>query len=227
MSDVLGGLLGQAPDTSGRLLGVVSAVVTNNDDPEHLGRVKLRFPWLAATDGELESGWARLAVAMAGPGRGTWSVPAVDDEVLVAFEHGDVRFPYVLGSLWNGAAKFGEAPLTQQLIKTASGALVRIEDKEGEERIEVIDSTTKNKIVITAKENTIVIEAEGDIAVSSTGGKVAIKGKQIEIAAEQGATLKGQSVELTADQAATVKGATAELSSDGTTTVKGTQVKIN
>src|SRR5262245_22538227 len=84
--------------SAGRIYGVVPGVVTSNDDPEKLGRVKLRFPWLSD---EVESGWARVALPAAGNLRGVYMLPEVDDEVLVAFEQGDVRFPYVVGGLWS------------------------------------------------------------------------------------------------------------------------------
>jgi uncharacterized protein involved in type VI secretion and phage assembly len=78
-----------------RIKGTVSAVVTNNNDPDVLYRVKVRFPSLP----NAESHWARVAVpAVAGP----FVLPEVDDEVLVAFDHGDIRFPVVIGTLWNG-----------------------------------------------------------------------------------------------------------------------------
>src|SRR2546426_9457473 len=82
-----------------KLYGVVAGIVTNNEDPDGLGRVKIRFPWLSEDN---ESWWARIAAPMAGKERGAYFLPEVDDEVLVAFEHGDVNFPYVLGALWNG-----------------------------------------------------------------------------------------------------------------------------
>ena len=93
-------LINASPARNGRILGVVTGVVTNNKDPDKLGRVKVRFPWLSDTD---ESWWARVASPMAGKDRGVFFLPEVDDEVLVAFEHGDPRFPYVIGALWNGS----------------------------------------------------------------------------------------------------------------------------
>jgi uncharacterized protein involved in type VI secretion and phage assembly len=89
----------QRESRSGRIHGVVVGLVTNNQDPDGLGRVKVKFPWLSDVD---ESSWARIAAPMAGKQRGACFLPEVDDEVLVAFEHGDMRFPYVLGALWNG-----------------------------------------------------------------------------------------------------------------------------
>ncbi len=82
-----------------RIYGVVIGTVTNNQDRDNLGRVKVTFPWLNDND---EGYWARLATPMAGGDRGIYFLPEVHDEVLVIFEHGDVRFPYIIGSLWNG-----------------------------------------------------------------------------------------------------------------------------
>ena len=82
-----------------KIYGVVIGIVTNNQDPDKLGRVKVQFPWLSNED---ESFWARIASPMAGDKRGIYFLPEVDDEVLVVFEHGDMRFPYVIGALWNG-----------------------------------------------------------------------------------------------------------------------------
>src|SRR5262245_56550673 len=83
----------------GKIYGLVVGIVTNNQDPDKLGRIKVKFPWLTDTD---ESCWARIGMLMAGKGRGSFFLPEVDDEVILAFEHGDVRFPYVIGALWNG-----------------------------------------------------------------------------------------------------------------------------
>ena len=85
-----------------RIYGMVIGIVTNNQDPDKLGRVKVRFPWLSDED---ESQWARMLTPMAGDNRGMYFIPEVDDEVLVAFEQGDMRFPYILGALWNGEDK--------------------------------------------------------------------------------------------------------------------------
>jgi uncharacterized protein involved in type VI secretion and phage assembly len=84
--------------TTPRIPGVVNALVEDNQDPRQQGRVKVRVP----SFGPDYVVWARLATTMAGDGRGTWFVPDVDDEVLVAFGHGRPEDPYVIGALWNG-----------------------------------------------------------------------------------------------------------------------------
>jgi uncharacterized protein involved in type VI secretion and phage assembly len=86
----------------GGINGVAVAVVTENRDPDGLARVKVRLPWYGKPN---ESFWARLVVPMASQGQGTYFLPEIGDEVLVAFERGDVRFPYVVGTLWNGNEK--------------------------------------------------------------------------------------------------------------------------
>ncbi|WP_432194827.1 phage baseplate assembly protein V [Streptomyces sp. bgisy027] len=96
----------------GGFLGVVIGIVRNNRDPKGLGRVKVELPWLA--DGTLTD-WARVAVPMAGPGTGFFFLPEPDDEVLVAFEHGNPEVPYVVGALWNGKDRppVTEPPVTE------------------------------------------------------------------------------------------------------------------
>src|SRR4029079_812420 len=77
-------------------------IVTQNQDDQGLGRVMVRFPW---HEKSAESYWARLATPMAGKDRGLVTIPEVGDEVVVAFEREDLRFPFVLGALWNGKDK--------------------------------------------------------------------------------------------------------------------------
>jgi uncharacterized protein involved in type VI secretion and phage assembly len=196
-----------------RVNGVVTATVTDNHDPEKIGRVRLRFPWLG--DGT-ETWWARLSAPAAGGKRGAWFLPEVGDEVLVAFEHGDPRFPYVLGALWNK----NDAPpedldaggADRRSITSRSGHVVRLDDKDGEEKIEIVDKTGDNRIVITSKDNGLEISAQGDISIKSSSGKVSIEGADIEIKATQSAKLTaGAGLDLEASGKATLKGSTVAI----------------
>ena len=200
--------------SAGRINGVVVGVVTNNQDPEGLGRVKVRFPWLS---GEDESQWARVAVLMAGKDRGTYFLPEVEDEVLVAFELGDPRFPYVLGALWNGAdtppEKNDDGKNNIRVIKSRSGHVIRLNDEDGKEKIEIIDKTEKNSIVFDTAKNTITITTDKDITLSAAKGTIKLDAQKIEI--KSSADTKIES------------GAGMDVKASGTLNVKGAAVNIN
>jgi uncharacterized protein involved in type VI secretion and phage assembly len=154
--------------------GVVVGLVTSVKDPENLGRIKVNFPWLDKTH---ETDWVRIASLMAGNGRGAFFMPEVKDEVLLAFRHGDPRFPYVVGFLWNGKDKPPAKNVRDRILKSKNGHQLRfldstpsggslgaliIEDAHGN-RI----TMSKGKIVIRAKAvlqldaPTIVLQGRG------------------------------------------------------------------
>lgn len=110
--------------------GVYRAVVTDPHDPESRARVKVRYPWLA----DSTEAWAELATLMAGDGYGTWFRPQTDDEVLVAFEGGDMRRPYVVGALWGERDRPPETDV--KMIRTRCGATITIDDARCEVRVE-------------------------------------------------------------------------------------------
>jgi uncharacterized protein involved in type VI secretion and phage assembly len=144
----------------GKIYGAVVGVVTKIDDPDSLGRVKVAFPWLKDDD---ESRWARVVSMMAGPDRGAVFRPEVDDEVLVLFEHGDMRFPYVIGAVWNGKdglpSERGEDKKNDvRLIKSRSGHTLVFDDTSGSEKITITDKGG-NVIELTSKGVTIKSDA--------------------------------------------------------------------
>jgi uncharacterized protein involved in type VI secretion and phage assembly len=195
-----------------RIYGVVVAIVTNTNDPQGMGRVKLKYPWLGE---DAEGCWARIATPMAGKEMGIYFPPEVEDEVLVAFEQGDVRFPYVIGSLWNGKDK---PPLKNddgkndvRLIKSRSGHTVRLNDEGGKEKIEIIDKSGKNSISIDTAANSITITSESDVIISARG---AIKLDAQKIAIHSSADTRiesGAGMEVKASAAMNVKGATVNI----------------
>lgn len=136
--------------------GVVIGVVTSVDDPEAQGRVKLTFPWL---DDNHDTDWTRIAAPMAGGGRGAFFMPEVGDEVLVAFEHGDVRFPFVVGFLWNGQ----DAPPADHV------RLRRLRSVNGHQ-ISFIDATPKG-----GSQGALVIEDAHGNTITLSNGKIVIK----------------------------------------------------
>jgi uncharacterized protein involved in type VI secretion and phage assembly len=120
--------------------GVSVATVVDNRDSDGLGRVGIRVAEKPKRGGKGEVTWARIATLMAGRGRGTWFIPEVGDEVLVAFEAGDPKKPYVLGALWNvrnpPPAKM-ESTNALKLIRSRNGVTVSIEDIDGEESVSI------------------------------------------------------------------------------------------
>jgi uncharacterized protein involved in type VI secretion and phage assembly len=196
----------------GRIPGVVVGVVTNNQDPDGLGRVKVKFPWLSD---EEESFWARVAAPMAGKERGFYFLPEVEDEVLVAFEQGDARFPYVLGGLWNGTDKPPEknddGKNSARSIKSRSGHVIRLSDKDGEEKIEIIDKSG-NKIEFDAAKNTITVTSEKDIVLSAASGTIKLDAQKIEIKSSADTKIEsGAGMDVKATGAMNIKGATVNI----------------
>ena len=173
--------------------GVAIAVVTNTKDPDDLGRVKVKLPWMSD---EAESDWARVMSPMAGNQRGFYCLPEVDDEVLVAFEHGAPEAIYVLGALWNGKDKPPESNAdgknNVRTLKSRSGHVIRLTDTDGEEQIEIVDKSAKNSIVISTKDNTIDIKADADISITSANGKLKLSGKGVEIKSQAEITIEAQ-----------------------------------
>jgi uncharacterized protein involved in type VI secretion and phage assembly len=194
--------LQDANEGSDRFYGVTVGIVTNNKDEEGLGRVKVKFPWLSETD---ESYWARVLTPMAGKQRGLYFLPEVDDEVLVAFDRGDISSPYILGGLWNGQDKPPESNTdgknNLRVIKSRSGHQIILDDTENAEKITVRDGTGKNQIVIDSKNNAISIEGEKDISIKAKGkislessdGDISIKCKNLAIQTQQNCEIKANS----------------------------------
>ncbi len=183
------GLFAPPRAENNRIYGVVIGIVTNNEDASGQGRVKVRFPWLSDED---ESNWARVAAPMAGKGMGLYFLPEIDDEVLVAFEHGRVDRPFIIGALWNGK----DTPPTDnadgknniRVIKSRSGHTITLDDTEGSEKITIADGKQKSSIVLDAAEGSVSITSEGDLTVQ-------VKGK-ITLQSDAEVSIKGISVNL-------------------------------
>jgi uncharacterized protein involved in type VI secretion and phage assembly len=193
--------------------GVVVGIVTNNRDPEGMGRIKVRLPSLGDTD---ESNWARIAAPMAGKDRGVYFLPEIDDEVLVAFDHGNPRFPLILGALWNGQdsppAKNEDGENDVRVIKSRSGHVIRLTDKDGAEKIEIIDMSGKSSLVFDTAANLVKIESGQDITLSAANGTIKLDAKAIEIASSGSAKIEANStMNVKAAGAMTLKGATIDL----------------
>lgn len=172
--------------------GVVTAVVTNSDDPRGWGRVKVKFPWLSD---ETESDWARVVSVGAGPEAGLFALPAVDDEVLVVFEHGDFSRPFVLGGLWNGKhsgpaetgrAGAGQKPLVRSW-RSRTGHRLTVYDT-GDNKMEIVTASGDLTITLDDSGKKISIESSGDIDIKAGGnldlearGQVNVKGSAVNL----------------------------------------------
>ncbi len=205
---------------SGKSSGVSIGIVTNNQDPDNEGKVKVRFPMRNSND---ESYWARVATIMAGNSMGAYFLPEVDSEVLVAFEEGDSEHPIIIGSLWNGKEPPPETNSdgknNHRVIKSRSGHTIMLnddtensaakisitssaghaivlDDSSGSEKISIIDKSGSNKIVFDSAQNNISIECAMQLS---------IKGNQVQIEGTSSLTLKSSAI----------------------TTIQGTPVKIN
>jgi uncharacterized protein involved in type VI secretion and phage assembly len=125
---------------AGRWPGVYPALVTDIKDPDNQGRVKVSLPWAHDTGSQRYEAWARLATMMGGSNRGSWFVPDVNDEVLVAFEGNDPRRPYVLGGLWNGTdsppeTMDGAGKNDKKVLRSRNGVKVTLDDTSGTESL--------------------------------------------------------------------------------------------
>ena len=177
----------------GIFYGAYAALVTDLDDPDGQGRVRIRLPWSPDTGGSNYEAWARLATMMAGDDRGSWFVPDIDDEVLVVFEAGDVRRPYVVGALWNGQ----DAPPQQmdagnnvKKLRSRSGVTITIDDSAGSELLKLetpggqkvtLEDAGRSIEIADSAGNVVKLEPSG-ISITSPA-KVKVEASSVEVSA--------------------------------------------
>lgn len=196
--------------------GVVTAVVTDTADDDELARVRVSLPWLSDA---YVSDWVRVVHPGAGPERGTILLPEVEDEVLVAFEHGDVRRPYVLGGLYNGRDK---PPLSAGSVDSTSGESrlrgvvsrqghrVVLDDGDDVPGIVLATGGGGVQLVLDDKTTDLTVTAKGEVTVHAGTVKVTAR-----------------TIELTGDAEVKVKAPNVSVEADGTLTLRGGVVKIN
>lgn len=184
--------------------GVVSGIVTNTRDPENLGRVKVKFPWLAENE---QSAWIRVA-----QGGGGQLLPEINQEVLIAFEHGDIHRPYVLGTLWNGKDKPSGATVgrdgkvQQRIIRSRTGHVIILDDSDDKAGILIRDRTGQNLIAIETSENDMVIKSKGNLTIEA-GGKINIKSNSDFTVESKGrGEIKSNALTINGTQKVDVKG---------------------
>ena len=198
-------------EAGGHAKGVAVAIVRENKDDSGLGRVKVSFPWHSQPQ---ESYWARVATPMAGAKRGIYFIPEINDEVLVAFERGDMRFPYVVGSLWNGVDPAPETNAdgknTVRVIHSRDDHKITIKDDRAQPLLQIELADGKR---VTLDRNVIELD-------DSRGNTITMSMSGIEIKASQVLTLQATQITMKANASATVQ-------ASGTLTLKGALVAIN
>lgn len=214
--------------------GPVVGLVTNNNDPDGRGRVKVKFPWLSD---DVESDWARVVGAGAGPDRGFYCLPEVNDEVLVVFEQDDVGRPYVLAGLWNGQDKpplptseaLENGRVRQRTFTTRAGHKLTFTD--GRDEGVVLETASGHRLALADEQRKVILETSGgnvltlddssnEVQLESRGNMTLKGGANLTIEATGSLTLKGQTFSLSAN-------ATGEVKANATLDVRGALVKIN
>lgn len=197
-----------------RIDGVAVGIVTDNEDEAGLGRVKVRFPWRATDE---SSDWVRVASPMAGGGRGAFLAPEMDDEVLVAFENGDIHHPYVIGALWNGE---DEPPVEKgkqadvRTVRTRSGHEIVFDDADGSERV-TVTSAGGRTVTLDDAGNRLTVDDGAGQAITFDGGA-----GEVSIEASSSLTLSAPSVDISGKTRVT-------LMADGEVAIGGFPIRLN
>jgi len=146
------------------LFGVYPAVVTDIVDPDSLGRVEVRFPWLT-TEGDRDARyWARLCSPYADDDQGLQIMPSVGSEVVVAFEAGNLRRPYVIGSTWNGTTTLPRTPQSAndlRVLRTRSGSEIEFDDTDGAEKVTVSTASGHKVVLDNSAQEVLVAHSAG------------------------------------------------------------------
>jgi phage protein D/phage baseplate assembly protein gpV len=226
---------------SDRWPGVVTGIVTNTDDPRDWGRVKVKFPWM--TD-DAESDWARVLGVGAGPEAGLFVMPDVDDEVLVAFAHGNFGQPFILGGVWNGrnalppegaGASSGEKPLVRTWHSRSGHWIAMYDDADNKAEIvtagghSVVLDDANRKITITSSGGlTIEMDDSGSKIKVESGNEIEVKATgNMKLEASGNLDLKGAQLNLEGTARATLKAPTVTVEGSALAEVKGGLVKLN
>ncbi len=219
--------------------GVVVGQVSDVNDPQQQGRVQLTFPWLSD---DYVSDWARTVQPGAGKDRGAMVVPEVGDEVMVAFEQGDVRRPYVLGGLFNGVdtpraggvalIDSGSGAVNRRSLVSRRGHRLDLLDQDGRtEGISITSADDALRLVLDATGTAVTVHSDGTVLVEGSRGVVVdakastldLRGGDIKISAKTGITMDGGggAVKVTAGGELSLSGTLAKLAGSAQTEVKG------
>ena len=213
MEETLTHLAESAEELSEKFFGVTVGKVINPVDPMGLSRVQVQLPMIDSAD---LSPWARVAVPMAGVAHGTYFIPNPGDEVLVAFEQGDLNAPYVLGSLWNATAPPPlPSPLAQiRMIRTLAGNQITF--------TEVPPSIS----ILTPTGQTVTLSPAG-VQIQTASSVVNLTPDGVTVTGPKVSLVGTASVDITAPKVTINGAAAAEVKSAGVCNVTAPLVKIN
>jgi uncharacterized protein involved in type VI secretion and phage assembly len=165
-----------ADPAAGRLYGVYPAIVVNIVDPARLGRVQVSFPWLGG-DGSSVLSWATLLSPYADDNQGFLALPAVGTEVVVAFEAGDLRRPYVVGSAWNGKESMPVTPTVpnnKRVIRSRAGSLLEFDDTDGAAKVTISTASGHTVVLDDGGQQIEVRHANGSSITLDPAGRISI-----------------------------------------------------
>lgn len=186
---------GATAGLNGRWFGVYPAIVTDIVDPDGQGRVRIRLPWSPDTNSSSYEAWARLATLMAGNNRGSWFIPDVEDEVLVMFEAGNPRRPYVIGALWNGRdtppeSMDGGGRNYIKTIRSRNGVRISMDDTDGQETV-TVETPGGQKVVLK--------DGPGSVEVAdSNGNSLKMEASGVTLMASGTLTVQASSITMSA-----------------------------
>jgi type VI secretion system secreted protein VgrG len=146
---------------------IQSAKVTDTNDPDGLGRIRVRFYWQPASD---KSPWLRVMTPYAGKNKGYFFIPEVDEEVLIGFEDNNAEKPFVMGAHYNGKNKpddWKTEKNTKKAIRTNSGHTIEFNDEQGKEEIIIYDKDKVNTITLSSHGKLLTIVSKGDLKVEA------------------------------------------------------------
>jgi uncharacterized protein involved in type VI secretion and phage assembly len=159
-----------------RYFGLYPAIVTDLVDPDSLGRIELSFPWLGA-DGAAVRAWATLLSPYADDDQGFQVLPEVDTQVVVGFEAGCLRRPYIVGAAWNGRESLPVAPEAannKRIIKTRSGSILEFDDTGGAVKV-TLSTQSGHKLILKDAPQEVSLEHQNGCKITmNVAGQVKI-----------------------------------------------------